>query len=95
MAAERVIHIGTADISQPSSAIGIVSRMTAARDELRRLVDALPEAQVSRAIAEVTRLTSGCAVDPSWPPPWFGAITADDTDISERIEETLAEGFGR
>jgi hypothetical protein len=69
--------------------------MTAARDELRRLVDALPEEQVTRAIAEVTRLTSGSAPKTSWPPPWIASIAADDGDTSERIDEILAEGFGR
>jgi len=69
--------------------------MTAARDELHRLVDALPEQQVTRAIAEVTRLTSGSAPRTSWPPSWIASIAADDGDTSERTDEILAEGFGR
>ena len=74
--------------------IGIVSRMTAARDELHRLVDALPEEQVTRAIAAVNGLASGMLRKPWWPPTSIGAITADHEDISERIDELLAEGFG-
>lgn len=68
--------------------------MTAARDELHRLVEQLPEDQVSAALLEVQRLASaGPSV--SWPPAWFGAITAGRADTSERVEELLAEGFGR
>jgi len=85
----------TADISQPSAAIGIVARMTAARDELHRLVDALPDEQVTRAIAAVIRLTSDTPSKTLWPPPWIASIATDNGQISERIDEILAEGFGR
>ena len=84
-----------ADTAQPRAAIGIVCDMTPARDELHRLVDALPEEQVTRAIAAVTVLASGVASKPAWPPPWIGAITTENVDVSERIDELLAEGFGR
>jgi hypothetical protein len=68
--------------------------MTAARDELRRLVERLPEDQVSAALSEVQRLAR--VTEPtSWPPPWFGAIATNRTDISEHVDELLAEGFGR
>jgi hypothetical protein len=68
--------------------------MTAARDELHRLVEQLPEDQVSAALIEVRRLADAAESSP-WPPPWFGAITAGRADISERVDELLAEGFGR
>lgn len=68
--------------------------MTAARDELRRLVEQLPEDQVSAALVEVQCLAS-TAEAPAWPPPWFGTITSGRTDTSERVDERLAEGFGR
>jgi hypothetical protein len=68
--------------------------MTAARDELHRLIEQLPEEQVSAALVEVQRLANVADVAP-WPPAWFGAITADRTDVSERVDELLAEGFGR
>jgi len=46
--------------------------MTAARDELHRLIEQLPEDQVSAALIEVQRLTS--STDTSrWPLAWFGA----------------------
>lgn len=68
--------------------------MTAARDELHRLVEQLPEDQVSAALIEVQRLASAPDTSP-WPPAWFGAITAGRTDTSGRVDELLAEGFGR
>jgi hypothetical protein len=27
--------------------------------------------------------------------PWFGAVTSKHSDTSERVEELLADGFGR
>ncbi len=68
--------------------------MTAARDELRRLVDDLAEDQVPTALIEVQRLAAA-ADAPAWPPPWFGAVKSCRTDTSERVDELLAEGFGR
>lgn len=68
--------------------------MTAARDELHRLVEQLPEEQVRAALIEVQRLAS-VADTASWPPAWFGAITTGRTNTSERVDELLAEGFGR
>ena len=68
--------------------------MTAARDELRRLVEQLPEEQLAAALDEVRRLA--ITAGPSgWPPPWFGAIKSGRSDTSERVDELLAEGFGR
>ena len=68
--------------------------MTAARDELHRLVEQLPEDQVPAALIEVQRLASATDKSP-WPPAWFGAITAGRADTSEHVDELLAEGFGR
>jgi hypothetical protein len=68
--------------------------MSAERDELRRLVDELPDDQVHPALADVRRRvvprTAG-----SWPPAWFGAAAARRTDTAARVDELLAEGFGR
>lgn len=75
-------------------AIGTMTDMTAARDELRRLVDDLPEEQLPAALAEVQQLI-GAAQAPTWPPPWFAAVTSAHSDTSERVDELLAEGFGR
>jgi hypothetical protein len=68
--------------------------MTAARDELRRLVDELPEDRVSVALVEVQRL-AGSTETPVWPPPWFGAVQSGRSDTSERVDELLTDGFGR
>jgi hypothetical protein len=68
--------------------------MTAARDELHRLIEQLPDDQVPAALIEVQRLVSE-AEPASWPPAWFGAITAGRADTSQRVDELLAEGFGR
>lgn len=68
--------------------------MTAARDELRRLVEELPEDRVSVALVEVQRLV-GSTDTPAWPPPWFGAVRSDRPDTSDRVDELLADGFGR
>ena len=68
--------------------------MTAARDELRRLVEQLPEEQVPAVLAEVQRFASAVQA-PEWPPPWFGAVTSARPDTSVRVDELLADGFGR
>ena len=46
------------------------------------------------ALAEVRRLAKRGAVS-AWPPPWFGALTSGRTDTSARVDELLADGFGR
>jgi hypothetical protein len=68
--------------------------MTAARDELRRLVEQLPEEQLSNALVELQRLAEEQPTG-TWPPKWFGSITAGRSDTSQRVDEMLAEGFGR
>lgn len=68
--------------------------MTAARDELRRLVEQLPEEQLPTALSELQRLTQEKSPG-TWPPKWFGSITAGRGDTSQRVDEILAEGFGR
>ena len=75
-------------------AIGTMADMTAARDELRRLVEQLPEEQVPAVLAEVQRLARVVQA-PEWPPPWFGAVTSVRRDTSARVDELLADGFGR
>lgn len=67
--------------------------MTAARDELRRLVDELPEEQLSTALSELQRLGEA-RPSGTWPPKWFGSIDGP-SDLSVRIDEYLAEGFGQ
>lgn len=68
--------------------------MSVSREELHRLVDALPEEQVSQALEDVRRRLPP-TVAGSWPPPWVGAMVTERSDISENYEDLLAEGFGR
>jgi hypothetical protein len=49
---------------------------------------------VSVALVEVKRLV-GTSNTPVWSPPWFGALRSGRPDTSERIDELLADGFGR
>jgi hypothetical protein len=74
--------------------VSIIDVMTAARDELRRLVEQLPDEQVLTVLAEVRRLAEA-PPEVGWPPPWFGSITTERSDTSARVDEILAEGFGR
>lgn len=71
--------------------------MSEIRDELHDLIDTLSEEQVEQVLADVRRLT-----EPRVPPPasafaWIGADVANNgrTDNATRVDELLAEGFGR
>jgi hypothetical protein len=68
--------------------------VSAERDELHRLVEALPATEVPAAIAQL-RLRAAAATDRPWPPAWFGASTGARTDTAARSEELLEDGFGR
>ena len=68
--------------------------MSAERDELRRLVEDLSDAQVPAAVADL-RLRVAPPADRPWPPPWFGAAEGSRTDTAVRSEELLKDGFGR
>lgn len=68
--------------------------MSAERDELRRLVDELPDDQVRSALDDVRRRAARRDPRP-WPPPWFGIASGRRTDTAARADELLGEGFGR
>lgn len=69
-------------------------RVSADRDELRRLVDDLPDDEVPSALAQFrARLVRSSAR--AWPPVWFGAADGRTTDTPARVDEILAEGFAR
>jgi hypothetical protein len=70
--------------------------MTAGRDELRHLIDELPEDQVPAAVADIRRRLPHPKDDRPWPPAFFGIGESKDgrTDNARRVEEILAEGFG-
>jgi hypothetical protein len=67
--------------------------MSADRDELRRLVDQLPDERVPAVLAEARRQLPVSAPG-AWPPTWFAAIEASRTDTGRRHDDLLAEGFG-
>jgi hypothetical protein len=68
--------------------------MSAERDELRELVERLPEEQVP-AILSAARSRLAGSSSRAWPPAFFGSGHAGRTDVAERAEELLDEGFGR
>lgn len=68
--------------------------MSAERDELRRLVDELPDEEVLAALADI-RLHLRPVSDRPWPPAFFGSVTSRTPDVASRVDEILAEGFGR
>jgi len=68
--------------------------VSAERDELRELVERLPEEQVPAVLSEARRHLTDPDQRP-WPPAFFGAGRAGRGDVAERSEELLDEGFGR
>lgn len=64
------------------------------REELRQLVEQLPDSQLPGALADVRRHLPVALTD-NWPPPWFGAATGARTDTARRVDDLLAEGFGQ
>lgn len=68
--------------------------MSAERDELKRLVDELPDDRVPAVLAEARR-QSRPRPAPDWPPPWFGALTSGRDDLGRNHDDLLDEGFGR
>ena len=70
-------------------------RVSADRDELRRLVDDLPDEQVPAALDDVRRHLASSNGSGPWPPAFFGAGSATRHDVAARSEELLADGFGR
>ena len=68
--------------------------MSAERDELKRLVEALPDDRVPVVLAEARR-QSRPHTTPAWPPAWFGSFGSGRTDLGRNHEDLLAEGFGR
>jgi hypothetical protein len=65
------------------------------REELRELVERLPDEQVAPALSELRARLAATSGPRSWPPAWFAAAEGSAPDISERAEEILLEGFTR
>lgn len=68
--------------------------MSADWDELLRLVEDLPEAELPAVLADVRQHVDGGA-NRNWPPAWFGSVSGSASDTAARVDELLAEGFGR
>lgn len=68
--------------------------MTAERDELKRLVEELPDDRVPAVLAEAQRQSRPQAIA-DWPPPWFGSFSSGRHDLGRNHDDLLAEGFGR
>lgn len=68
--------------------------MSGEREELRRLVEQLPDEQVAAVLAEARRQAQPRPVG-SWPPAWFGAVASDRTDLGRNHDDLLADGFDR
>lgn len=71
-----------------------LSGMSAERHELRELVERLPEEELPAVLADVRRHLNPVR-DRPWPPAFFGAGRARRSDVADRSEEILGEGFGR
>jgi hypothetical protein len=65
------------------------------------LVDQLEQAKVSRGASTTKIVTEALQKDlepqlpANWPPAFFGIGVSGDPDGSTRVDEYLAEGFGR
>jgi hypothetical protein len=65
------------------------------REELRELVEALPDEQVPAAVSDLRIRLTRRPTTGTWPPAWFGIAEGTSQDASERVEEILSEGLGR
>jgi len=72
---------------------GTLLQVSAERDELRELVERLPDEQVPAVLSEARRHLAAVSSRP-WPPAFFAAGRAGRRDVAERAEEFLGDGFG-
>jgi hypothetical protein len=63
------------------------------RNELRRLVEQLPDDRVQAVLAEARR-QSGSVPAGEWPPPWFGSFASGRSDLGSNHDDLLTEGSG-
>ena len=66
-----------------------------ARQELHRLVERLPDEQVQAVASQLRARLVAAGRAGSWPPAWFAVAEGSSDDISERVDEIIAEGLGR
>ncbi|MFT3877345.1 MAG: hypothetical protein QM708_13130 [Propioniciclava sp.] len=71
--------------------------MTVNREELRNLIDALPDEQIDQVLTELRRRVEPRPVPSDDAFAWIGAGPATNgrTDNATRVDDLLAEGFGR
>jgi hypothetical protein len=68
--------------------------MSAEREELRQLIQDLPEEEVPAVLGALwPRLRAG--KNQAWPPAWFGAAQGHTSDAAARTEERLQDRFGQ
>jgi hypothetical protein len=91
---DSMIKGRSGDDHRLSRLTSMLDRMSGEREELRRLVEQLPDDQVPAALAEVRRLSVPEAVS-EWPPSWFNSFASGRRDLGTNHDDLLAEGFGR
>ncbi len=71
--------------------------MSESRDELHHLIDSLPEEQVEQVLTDVRRRTKPRPAPSDKAFAWIAMGPAKNgrTDNAQRVDELLAEGFGR
>lgn len=79
----------------PEAHSSYTSHVSTPRDELRELVEQLPEEQVPAAVSDLRARLTAVGRERPWPPAWFAVAEGSAPDVSERVEEILAEGLGR
>jgi hypothetical protein len=67
--------------------------MSGERDELRRLVDEVPDSELLGALADLRRHLRPVKQAP-WPPAFFNSARSGTPGVARRVDEILAEGFG-
>jgi hypothetical protein len=70
---------------------------TLERTQLREFVDTLPDEIVPLALDDLRERYSPLPGEAAWRPAFFGSAASTDgrTDTSVRVDEILAEGYGR
>jgi hypothetical protein len=66
------------------------------REELRRLVEELPDEQLPAALADLRGRLAAMPEprEAPWPPAFFNSIIDERNDLGRNHEDLLADGFG-
>ncbi len=68
--------------------------MSAEREELRRLIQELPEEEIPAVLGAV-RSRLRATKSRTWPPAWSDAAQGQTSDAAARSEDLLEGGFGQ